>query len=179
MGKFTGKPYITIFDGKSPWVSGSNFPLNQSNDGKMVEKWVETFLEVDGKSLGSSWEMSRLPFPANVEYIYIYNIYCILYTIYIYIVTTCDKWKITEVREFSRNNNFSELMKSRALRDTTNTRIDHRHLRIKIKKSARYKRRWWFQWWFSKSGLKKIDWINTSWQTYDLLQRDPLEIRGF
>ena len=31
----------------------------------------------------------------------------------------------------------------------------------------------------SKSGLKEFDWIDTSWQTYDLLQRDPLEIRGF
>jgi hypothetical protein len=28
---FTGKP-SPIFDGKNPWVSGSDFPLNQSND---------------------------------------------------------------------------------------------------------------------------------------------------
>jgi hypothetical protein len=27
MGKFTGKP--DQFDGKNPWVSGSDFPLNQ------------------------------------------------------------------------------------------------------------------------------------------------------
>ena len=31
--KFTGKPIqFPIFDGKNPWVSGSDFPLNQSND---------------------------------------------------------------------------------------------------------------------------------------------------
>jgi hypothetical protein len=29
----TGTPKQTpIFDGKNPWVSGSDFPLNQSND---------------------------------------------------------------------------------------------------------------------------------------------------
>ena len=30
MGKFTGKP--DQFDGKNPWVSGLDFPLNQPNE---------------------------------------------------------------------------------------------------------------------------------------------------
>ena len=34
MGKITGKP--DQFDGKNPWVSGSDFPLNQSSEWSVI-----------------------------------------------------------------------------------------------------------------------------------------------